>query len=354
MEIHEKTCTNVSTIKSKMKAYGKNENLTNEIVDKGLLPESFRNYRQTICAAWDIETLESPCLVDDEMQTRTEAHLSLVSIGTATNLPGYDDEFFCKNSSDIGEGQRTVNNWLDYIFQLASAYQDFIPDEIIKAINKLDEKKKNKFSKNKCQNQSYLRHLRQYTEFNCFGYNSAKFDLGVIIPFISGYAGLHEIDIKVLKKGAKYISIGLKNKQGLTVMLKDVLNYTSPMSLDKYLQTWNGSSEKSIFPYQHFKKIEELEETDEFPLKESFFNTLKNESVDDEAYDEAKQEFNRRKALPDDHPEKIFNFRCWLRLYNLLDCAPLVRAIETSFGKFYEYFGVDPMIHLSLPSIAFK
>ena len=43
--------------------------------------------------------------------------------------------------------------------------------------------------------------------FNCFGFNSAKFDLGVLIPFISGYAGLHEIEIKVLKKGAKYICL---------------------------------------------------------------------------------------------------------------------------------------------------
>ena len=43
----------------------------------------------------------------------------------------------------------------------------------------------------------------------------------------------------------------------------------------------------------------------------------------------------------------------WLKYYNLLDCRPLVDAILKSFEKFHEYFGVDPMVNMSLPSIAF-
>ena len=49
-------------------------------------------------------------------------------------------------------------------------------------------------------------------------------------------------------------------------------------------------------------------------------------------YQEAKQEFHRRKNLPDNHVDKINNMRDWLIHYNLLDVKPLVEAIEKSFS----------------------
>ena len=48
------------------------------------------------------------------------------------------------------------------------------------------------------------------------------------------------------------------------------------------------------------------------------------------------------------------DFRCWLRYYNLADILPLTEAIENSFKKFNDFFKVDPVMHLGLPSLAFK
>ena len=59
------------------------------------------------------------------------------------------------------------------------------------------------------------------------------------------------------------------------VQFRDVLDFTAPTNLDKYLKTWNASEVKSIFPYSHFKSIETLARTTEFPQKEAFFNELK-------------------------------------------------------------------------------
>ena len=59
------------------------------------------------------------------------------------------------------------------------------------------------------------------------------------------------------------------------VQFRDVLDFTAPTNLDKYLKTWNASEVKSIFPYSYFKSIEALEQTTEFPSKEAFFNELK-------------------------------------------------------------------------------
>lgn len=44
----------------------------------------------------------------------------------------------------------------------------------------------------------------------------------------------------------------------------------------------------------------------------------------------------------------------WLKRYQLLDVGPLTRAIERSFQCFFKYFGNNPLLHRSLPSLAFK
>ena len=38
----------------------------------------------------------------------------------------------------------------------------------------------------------------------------------------------------------------------------------------------------------------------------------------------------------------------------MLDVIPLTKAIENSFKCFFKYFGHNPLIHRSLPSLAFK
>ena len=73
-----------------------------------------------------------------------------------------------------------------------------------------------------------------------------------------------------------------------------------------------------------------------------------------EDYTDAKQEFERRKRLPDSDPEKMENMLDWLQYYNCLDTQPLVEAMEKSFEKFHEFFNVDPNMALSLPSLAFR
>ena len=138
------------------------------------------------------------------------------------------------------------------------------------------------------------------------------------------------------------------------VIFLDVLNYTAPCSLDKYLKTWQASEAKGIFPHERFNSIEQIEETTVFPAYEEFFSTLKNANVDRDEYERAKLLYNEHFNLPDEHPDKWHSMRDWLKHYNLLDVKPLVTAIENSFTAFTRHFSVDPYTHLSLPSLAFK
>ena len=184
---------------------------------------------------------------------------------------------------------------------------------------------------------------------------SAKFDLKVLAPYIYGYCNSRGIGKSVIKRNCNYFCLTLESKgeRTINIQFRDILNFSSPTSMDKYIQQWGSKLVKSIFPYSLYNSIEELEAATEFPDPTGFFNDLKQTSVDMELYEKAKSLYDARKKLPVDHPDRMENMKCWLRYYNQLDTEPLVQAIESSFQAFNQYFGIDPHLHHSLPSMAF-
>ena len=158
------------------------------------------------------------------------------------------------------------------------------------------------------------------------------------------------MELKVLKKGSRYFNISIGK-----VIFKDILSFSAPCSLEKYLANWyNGEAKKSIYPYQHFKSIEEIRQCLDFPPREAFYSDLKKSIVSIEEYNEAKSEYDRRRQLPTSDENHIANFSGWLRHYQMLDVVPLTKAIETSFSCFFNYFGNNPLLFRSLPALAFK
>ena len=140
----------------------------------------------------------------------------------------------------------------------------------------------------------------------------------------------------------------------LTKTILDVLSFSAPCSLDKYFKQWyTGELKKSIFPYQLFNSIEDIECQISFPKYNEFYSDLKGKNVSEAEYIAAREEYNRRRKLPNGHPDKMHNFSDWLRYYQMLDVVPLVTAIENAFKSFYMHFKVNPMEKRSLPSIAF-
>ena len=157
------------------------------------------------------------------------------------------------------------------------------------------------------------------------------------------------MQIRALKRGSRYMSVNVGK-----VCFKDALAFSAPCSLDKYMKQWGAKLTKSIFPHGFFNDIAQLEATTQFPPMTAFYNSLKKTEVDPEVYAASKSEFERRMSLPEDHPDKMFNFKCWLKYYNNLDTGPMVEAINNSFTAFHKFFDVDPVANLTLPSIAYR
>ena len=108
--------------------------------------------------------------------------------------------------------------------------------------------------------------------------NSGRFDVKVILPDIYMYCTNNDIDIVPIKKGTCYFTLKLTKSledRNQVIMFKDIMNFTSPMSMDDYLQTWNGFKSKLIWPYAKFNSIEEIRSELEFPEIDAFFNDLK-------------------------------------------------------------------------------
>ena len=324
-------------------------------VEMGILPEAFKNFRQKFFVTWDIESLEQK--PDLNEKSIVEAIQNVVSISVASNLP-VEDQYFVRQSSEPAAATGMIQEFIDYLFQLEDKLQELVPPEIVKAIEKLEKSIISaKFSKTQLKEKTILSYLKQFYTLPCYGFNSAKYDIPCIIGLIFNYCKENECELDTIKRGTSYMALTISKKwmdRVARIAFRDVLNYTAPCRLSKYLKQWGAELQKSIFPYSYYSSIEELEAAVDFPPYKAFYSELTESNVDRDDYEQSKAEFYRRKALPTDHADQMKSMKDWLRYYNCLDTKPLVQAMENSFEKFAFYFKVDPNMHLSLPTLAFK
>ena len=333
IENHRQNCRDYTIIKSKQISYGQPVNSMDPLFK--------------FCV-FDIETVEQ-----ESENENIEATLSILSIGVATNLDGMEKRYFVRKSSQPGTGQQLVNEFMQYLFQLKKRHDLLLPEKLIsdyRLILKRIELCDSWLDKKKLYGEKAK--LQSLISMPVFGFNSAKFDLKCLVPFMVKYANENNLGkkVKVLKKGGKYFSFSVDSLD-----FKDVLSFSAPCSLETYFDQWyKGALAKGIFPYQKFSSVEEINQQVNFPSYESFYSDLKASNVNIREYESSRNEYQRRIQLPESDPDKMNNFGCWLKHYQMLDVVPLVSAIENCFKTFYQHFQVNPMEMKSLPSIAFS
>ena len=138
------------------------------------------------------------------------------------------------------------------------------------------------------------------------------------------------------------------------ILFRDILFYTSRTNLSSFLVQWNITETKSVWPHSFYSSIEQIRSDKIFPQHSSFWSKLKNTNVPYEDWLSAKNEFERRKNLPKNHPDRWNSMLDHLRFYNSSDTRPLLTAIEKLSKNFHELFRFDPLTVLSLPSLAFR
>ena len=166
---HIRTCTDQTKITAKRRTYGPSNDALSQAISHGILPSSFKDYRQKYLATWDIETLEAST---EGLTSIQQAIQRIASVAVASNLPNQSEEFFIRESSKPDDGQKLVDRFLDELFRLESCYYDSIPDEIKEAKEILREVEDDVFSKDRTQRQVLKRFIEDYFTLPVYGFNS--------------------------------------------------------------------------------------------------------------------------------------------------------------------------------------
>ena len=292
LQRHQNSCTGETKIKTKRVLYGKEE----QVIDQLTIPESFLSEPVFKFACFDIETIETSSNI-------AEAKLSILSIGLASNLDS-NKYYFERKSSAHEDGQFMINQFMMQVEDLATKYQSTLPPQVEEELAKIKQQEKEAYWFEKQQLFKKKRFLKDLLAFNVFGFNSSKFDLTVMVGYLLTYATQNNKKFNVLKKGSRYFNITIGN-----VIFKDILSFSAPCSLEKYLANWfDGKAKKSVFPYQYFQSIEQIRHCLVFPPYKAFYSDLKQCNISTEDYEEAKSEFNRCRQLSFDDPAYMANF----------------------------------------------
>lgn len=279
----------------------------------------------------------------------------IVSIAIGSNIKGYEKKCFVRKSSDKTAEAELVESFVNYLDTLYWKKQEYLRCHF--KIDEIEEKLLQEFAMFKARNAvfheykslwRYKNYIKSIRQLPIFGFNSGKFDLPVISGPLFNILTERGEKPNIIKKGSSYFSVETSQ-----FIFKDVLSFTAPCGLDKFLRSWQAPQVKSIWPYSFFGSVEEIQNCRKFPEYECFQNQLnpkKTPSIED--YERAKAEFERRQKLNSGDPEKMETMVDWLRYYNELDVSPLIRAIENCFASYKKYFHVRPYQAYSLPSLA--
>jgi len=365
---HIKLCaySNQKKIICKQKAYGDGQSVLKDMVERKILPVEVLSFCDYSHATFDIETSErryQNC--HPTSGTVREADLVLLSIAVGSNIDkDYEPKCWIRKSSDPTEEKRMIHKVIKELKKIQqiklSRLPSYIEDAEIVLMNMRNEiysktvplstsvKSTNSINRFELQRiYSYQRQLDNFKILQVFGFNSSKFDLPTIAGALFTELMADGAKVSVLKKTTSYFSVSTNE-----LSFRDILKYTAPCNLDKFLKVWEAPQSKGIWPYSYYSSIEAIKQAKKFPPFSAFTSELKGQSISMSVYIEAKREFYRRKLLLPGDPDRIISMKGWLRTYNITDVQPLSMAIQTCFQSYYENFSVNPMLFQSLPSLA--
>jgi len=250
----------------------------------------------------------------------------LLSIAVNSHLDGKHEtvSWVVKDDSDKAE-LSLVDKFITFL--LKCEYRKKKSKDIVMAEDKLDdlisteEDKLASKGEEKSPHLSFLRKqqrmLEEYNVLTVMGYNSSKYDLKILFKLMMQCLERRKIitpgcrsGLSLMKKGSSYFSLKFRS-----IHFKDLMNFSNPMPLDKYLTTWTDNSIKQLYPYEFFTNVSDIRRCTQFPAYEDFTSTLKGD-CDRKLYNASKLKFDTHMLLPEWHADRWTSFEDYLKFYN--------------------------------------
>ena len=387
---HEKSCSDQTKFQYKEREFGNPRDIEQELIDLGVIEKDTQLYK---VVTFDIETL----LSQEKFQfgqTFVNGREIICSIGYY--LSESENHVFVSTGSTKESGTKIVEEFLQKMIELQESHYANIPEKIKKYFELLCEKLKDK-SLNVSEKEKLFgqrNFIREIFKLNLIGFNSSRFDLPVLFEYMLEFCEASKLT--TIKKGNSFFSLEYKN-----ICFRDASNYIPGASLAKFCKTFNVKEPKSIFPYEFYKNIDEMQ-TKNYPPNSAFFTSLS--EVDKSNFiSELKSLFNNFIEFADmisffdlkgvDHygdlwvfpklndseklkildsleisPKKYYDAKTefqnklesgvWssfldvLIFYNLSDCRILHKALENYDKTMLECFNVRLLSKVSLPALS--
>ena len=349
-ERHKKACKTLDQICEQPKIIQKeicnSDRLLNKMKEYKLLT---KNPRNNDFVFYDIECV-LPSSTDRTNNTRVLSTHKLVSIAANSFINGHHKAavWTVRDNSRNAETE-IVGEFLNFVFEAQKKMK--INWEVKRLFDSLkdlgNEVKFENFSPDEVYEMKSF--LRPFLDLSVFGYNNARYDNQIIFEHLAiclDKLDYHPRELNILKKGPHYFSLNFRN-----IAFKDLINFSIPASLDRYLKTWSQDVEKLTYPYEKFASIDEIRAQKEFPEMKDFSTVLKG-PVDQKLYQKCKSIYEYHHNLPSHHPQYWANFEKYLEYYNLSDVLPVSLALIKHFSEFENNFNISPMQFLGLPSFA--
>ena len=132
-----------------------------------MVPEEFKDYRQTEFVVFDLESGEK----ESDLETKMEVNgiHRVMSIGASSSM-AVDDKYFARKSSAPEHSTELVSDFMDWLFEVEKVYRTTVPEEILKAIPDEDDE----YTNDVCDKIRIGRELKKYAAMPVYGFNSGE------------------------------------------------------------------------------------------------------------------------------------------------------------------------------------
>ena len=358
---HECTCTNNIKKKYVGGTYHPEPTVFELLEEEGIMVEKEKQYypyRITYDYECYFDTKDLPAS-SDKLTWRAK-HVPL-SVSVCSNVPGYE-----KPQCLITEGkpEDLVGRMIKYMHQiqetaaglLAEVHHPYYNEleELLHTkqqlegtdsdIDMLDEEAGDEEQQKEKKSHPLVTVKAMYdkwiNEIPVIGFNSGKYDINVVKPYL--IKKLTEMDPLqfVVKKNNVFMCLQTERLRFL-----DIRNYLAPgFDYATYLKAYKCSVRKGFFPYEWMDNLEKLNSTS-LPSHQQFYSSLKNNNISEEEYAYCQQVWTE---------EQMTTMRDYLVWYNNRDVVPFLEALQKQF-EFYISKGLDTFKDgLSVPGLCLK
>ena len=175
------------------------------------------------------------------------------------------------------------------------------------------------------------------SEYVIFGFNSGRYDIPIIIPYLKYLINSNKNDlfyyknIKIYRKGTKINSLQIKH-DGCVLHFRDFLSLDSPTSLRSTAERYGIDVHKGHFPHRFSTSVKILKTTNKIPRDMKYWKNLQGEIPSENIVLEAEFSYDRSKCT------NLYNYMVH---YLTLDCVVLFKCFLAFFNLLKEIEGIN-------------